>query len=134
MTREETVTLAQYVHALCPQQAIDRYTPIAWHDVLGHLEYEECRQAARAVAARQPFVAPSEIIREIADARSATMRQSQACRDGDCDGCRFSFCSHSCHPSAVGAIAGPPPAPRPSLGSRGGDPRQITSGDLPGRQ
>lgn len=122
MTPKETGMLLAYVTGACPQQAINELTPRAWHDILGHLEYEECRQAARSVAARQPFVSPSEIIREVADRRCAEMAQSEACRGGDCGGCRRSWCSHSCHPKAVAAIAGPPPAPRPIQQERGGEP------------
>jgi hypothetical protein len=69
MTPRETVILTRYVKALCPQQAIDEYTPNAWHDLLGDLSAVECRAAAIAVARRQPFVAPSEIIAECGRAR-----------------------------------------------------------------
>lgn len=134
MTRDEMVNLTQYISVLCPAQKLEKLTPLAWHDVLGHLEFSECRQAAAQIAARQPFIAPSEIIREIADSRCAMMRQSNACRDGDCEACRVSWCAHSCHPGAVDAIAGPPPTPRPTRPQlRGGQPRQLGTGDLPGR-
>lgn len=123
MTPKETGMLLAYVTGACPQQAINELTPRAWHDLLGHLEYEECRQAARMVAARQPFVSPSEIIQEIADQRCAGMAQSAACRGGDCRGCRIGWCSHSCHPKAVAAIAGPPVlAPARQAVERGGEP------------
>lgn len=65
MTHEETVLLTRYVKACCPQQAIDKYTPVAWHDLLGHLGIDDCRAAVAAVASRQPFVAPAEIIAEV---------------------------------------------------------------------
>ena len=58
MTHAETVLLTRYVKACCPQQAIDEYTPDAWHDLLGDLALADCRAAAAAVAKRQPFVAP----------------------------------------------------------------------------
>lgn len=122
MTPKETGLLLAYVTGACPQQAINELTPRAWHDILGHLDYEECRQAARAVAARQPFVAPSEIIREIADRRCAELPQSEACRGGDCNGCRRTWCSHSCHPKAVAAIAGPEPASPPKPVRDSGEP------------
>jgi len=134
MTRDEMVNLTRYIGVLCPTQKLDKLTPLAWHDVLGHLEFEECRRAAALIAGRQPFIAPSEIIREIADSRCAMMRQSNACRDGDCGNCRVSWCAHSCHPDVVDAIAGPPVPPGPSLRQlRGGQPRQLGMGDLPGR-
>lgn len=65
MTREETVLLCRYVRACCPQQAIDQYTPDAWYDLLGDLRLDDCRQAVKAVAQRQPFVAPAEIRAEV---------------------------------------------------------------------
>lgn len=133
MTREETVTLTQYIHALCPQQAVDKFTPIAWHDVLGHLDFAECRAAAVAVAGRQPFVAPAEIIREIADRRSVDQPHTEACRQGRHRDCVFTWCRCTCHPAAIDKLAGPPAPPAPALtaGARGGEPRQITMPDFP---
>jgi hypothetical protein len=127
MTPRETGILLAYVTGACPQQKMNDLTPDAWHDILGHLGYEECRQAARAVAARQAFVAPSEIIREIADKRCAEMPHSNACRGGDCRGCQRSWCCCSCHPRAVAAIAGPPAAPARPAVERGGEP--VALGD-----
>ena len=65
MTPEETLVLARYVKACCPQQAMDTYTPEAWHDLLDDLTLADCREAVREVAKRQPFVAPSEIRAEV---------------------------------------------------------------------
>jgi hypothetical protein len=65
MNPNETVILARYVKALCPQQKFDEYTPDAWHDVLADYALADARPAAAAVARRQPFVSPSEIIDEI---------------------------------------------------------------------
>lgn len=70
MTPDETVILARYVRALCPQQKFDEYTPDAWHDILGDYQLADARQAAASVARRQPFVAPAEIAHEIAKIRS----------------------------------------------------------------
>ena len=74
MTPKETVLLAAYVKACCPQQAMGEYTPDAWHDLLGDLSLADCRAAVVAVAKRQPFVAPAEIraeVRKIRDDRLA---------------------------------------------------------------
>jgi hypothetical protein len=71
MTPREAVLLTRYVKACCPQQSIDEYTPDAWHDLLGDLSLDECRQAAAAVAKRQPFVAPAEIRAEVRAVREA---------------------------------------------------------------
>lgn len=65
MTPNETVVLARYVRALCPQQKFDEYTPDAWHDVLGDYPLEAARRAAATVAKRQPFISPAEIIEVI---------------------------------------------------------------------
>ena len=74
MTPTETVLLTEYVRACCPQQAIGEYTPDAWHDLLGDLRLDDCQEAVKAVARRQPFVAPAEIraeVRKIRDDRLA---------------------------------------------------------------
>lgn len=71
MTPDETVILARYVRALCPQQKFDEFTPDAWHDVLGDYQLADARQAAARVAKRQPFVAPSEIVGEIGKIRGS---------------------------------------------------------------
>lgn len=65
MNRQEAVALTRYVKACCPRQAIDEYTPDAWHDLLGDLDLDACRQAVTRVARRQPFVAPAEIRAEV---------------------------------------------------------------------
>jgi hypothetical protein len=75
MTPDETVVLARYVRALCPQQKFDEFTPDAWHDVLGPYRLADARRAAAVVAGRQPFVSPAEIIVEIRQRR----------RDADAD-------------------------------------------------
>ena len=69
MTPDETVVLARYVRALCPQQKFDEYTPDAWHDVLADYALADARAAAASVARKQPFVSPAEIINEIRKTR-----------------------------------------------------------------
>ncbi|MET9957392.1 hypothetical protein ABZ135_38355 [Streptomyces sp. NPDC006339] len=71
MTPDETVILARYVRALCPQQKFDEYTPDAWHDVLSDFTLDEARTAAAAVARQQAFVAPGEIATEVRKNRRA---------------------------------------------------------------
>lgn len=77
MTPDETVMLARYVRALCPQQKFDEYTPDAWHDVLGDYALLECRSAAAEMAGRQPFVSPAEIIGVIRRRRTDNARDIQ---------------------------------------------------------
>lgn len=74
MTPDETVILTRYLRALCPQQRFDEYTPDAWHDVLSPYDLGDARQAAAAVAGRQPFVSPAEIIAEVRRARAGRIR------------------------------------------------------------
>lgn len=109
MTPTETVMLCRLVKALCPQQAIDSYTPDAWHEVIGHLDLDECKRAVISAARRKPFIAPAEIISEIAAVRSADKPHSNACRDGNHGDCRVSWCSCTCHPAAVAAGTSPKP-------------------------
>ncbi|WP_431999284.1 zinc finger domain-containing protein [Streptomyces sioyaensis] len=77
MTPDQTVVLARYVRALCPQQRFDEYTPDAWHDVLGAYPLDEARAAAAHCASVRPFVSPSEIIAAIRQARSDRDRDLQ---------------------------------------------------------
>jgi hypothetical protein len=70
VTEEEAVALARYVHALCPQQRFDEYTPDVWGDVLADYEFADCKQAAIEIARRQPWIAPAEIIAEVKRART----------------------------------------------------------------
>lgn len=77
MTPDQTVVLARYVRALCPQQKFDEYTADAWHDVLGEYDLDDARAAAARVAKTQPFVSPSEIIDAIKETRAANARDIQ---------------------------------------------------------
>lgn len=75
MNATEAVRLCRYVKAACPQQAIDEWTPQAWADLLTDVRYEDAQQAVRALAQRQPFIAPSEVITEVK--RIRTQRADQ---------------------------------------------------------
>jgi hypothetical protein len=135
VTREECVNLTRYVGEICPQQKIGNLTGLAWHDVIGHLDFAEAKKAAAAISARQPFVAPSEIIAEVAAARSVYRPHSNACRAKDHGDCRVTWCSCTCHPDAVAALTSQE-APRPALSKaqRDSGPRQLGMGDLPVRR
>lgn len=76
MTPQETVILARYVRALCPQQKFDEFTADAWHDVLGDLALADCRVAAVEVAKQQPFVAPAEIRAQVRAVRDERLRRN----------------------------------------------------------
>ncbi|MFG3228156.1 hypothetical protein ACGF07_25690 [Kitasatospora sp. NPDC048194] len=73
MNPTETVILARYVRALCPQQKFDEYTPDAWYDLLGDYDLQDCKAAAVEIARRQPWVAPAEIITEVKRARTGRL-------------------------------------------------------------
>jgi hypothetical protein len=77
MNREQAIVLCRYVKACCPQQAIDEYTPDAWHDLIGDLRFEDCREAVKAIAGRQPFVAPSEIRDQVKKIREKRLHDFQ---------------------------------------------------------
>jgi hypothetical protein len=62
MTPTETVKLVEFVHALCPHQAIDRKTPIAWHAVLRELEFSAAQAAVIALKHSQKFIDVADIV------------------------------------------------------------------------
>lgn len=65
MTPLEAAALCRFTKALCPQQAIDEYTPDAWHTVLGDLRFEDAKEGVAAAARKSPFVSPAEIRAEV---------------------------------------------------------------------
>jgi hypothetical protein len=70
MTAAEAVMLCRFAKACCPQQAIDEYTPDAWHELLSDLRFEDCKAAVVDVVRDQPFVSPAEIRARIAKVRA----------------------------------------------------------------
>lgn len=112
MTRDEMTDLIEFITYALPQQKIGKMTTVAWYEMIGHLEFEEAHKAVIAVGRRQPFVAPSEIIAEVAAARSAAQPHSNACRGADHKDCRATWCLCACHPQAVAKLTAPD-APRP---------------------
>lgn len=109
MTLEEVGMLLGYVAGACPSQKMNDLTGDAWLDILGHLGYDECRAAARVVGAKQPYIAPSDIIAAVAAVRSPEQPHSNACRGQDHRNCVMTWCMCACHPGAVQKLAGPPP-------------------------
>lgn len=69
MNADEMGLLVRSVKALCPAQKFDEFTPDAWLDVVGDLDYDEAYEAMRSLARKQPFIGPSDIVSEIADTR-----------------------------------------------------------------
>lgn len=77
MNREETVKLTRYIKAVCPQQAIDDFTPNAWHDLLGDVAYPDALAAVQIITGRKPFVAPAEIRDEVRRIRTSRLEGFQ---------------------------------------------------------
>ena len=61
MTPTEALALCRLAKAACPQQAVDEFTPDAWHLLLEDLRFDDAKDALIEVCKRQPFVAPAEI-------------------------------------------------------------------------
>lgn len=83
MTPTEAVEIAAYVAALCPAQKFSEFTADTWGDVLAEYDRDEARAAVVAVAKRQPFIAPAEIIAEIRTVRAARIAAANLVYDGD---------------------------------------------------
>lgn len=64
MTPEEMVDLTEFIAIACPQQKINRMTPVVWFEIIGHLDFDAARNAVIAVKHSQAFVDTSDIIRE----------------------------------------------------------------------
>jgi len=81
---EDVARLCRYVQALSPAQRWTEYTPDAWADVLRpvHASYDEAKAATAAVARRQPYIAPADIIAEIRAARDTEARPPPCIRCG----------------------------------------------------
>lgn len=83
MTEEEAVQIAEYVQAACPAQKFGEYTPDVWGEILAPYDVHEARAAVIAVARRQPFVAPAEIVTEIRERRAERIELANIVYDGD---------------------------------------------------
>ena len=83
MTEEEAVQIAEYVQAACPAQKFGEYTPDVWGEILAPYDVDEARAAVIAVARRQPFVSPAEIVTEIRERRAERIEQANIVIDGD---------------------------------------------------
>jgi hypothetical protein len=82
VTPQEAIVIAKYVAALCPQQRFNEHTPDVWGDVLAPYDPDDARDAVLAVAARQPFVSPAEIITEIKARRAERIALANPVYDG----------------------------------------------------
>ena len=83
MTEEEAVQIAEYVAAACPVQKFGEYTPDVWGEILAPYAVDEARAAVIAVARRQPFVSPAEIVTEIKARRAERIELANVVYDGN---------------------------------------------------
>lgn len=73
-TPTEAVTLCRLAKAMCPQQAVDDFTPDAWHMLLDDIRFEDAKAALVELCKIQPFVAPAEIRTRVRKIRSDRVR------------------------------------------------------------
>ncbi|MFE3371222.1 hypothetical protein ACFXOK_16670 [Streptomyces sp. NPDC059173] len=85
MTPEEAILIAKYVASVCPQQRFNEHTPDVWGDILAPYTVNDARAAVIAVAARQAFVAPAEIVTEIKARREERIELAHVVYDGNPD-------------------------------------------------
>ena len=71
MNQTEAIMLCRLVKAVCPSQALDQYTPDAWHLILGHIDYSDAKAAVARLAAldlepgRSRYIEPGHIIAQV---------------------------------------------------------------------
>jgi hypothetical protein len=83
VTEDEAVQIAEYVAAACPAQKFGEYTPDVWGEILAPYAVDEARAAVIAVARRQPFVSPAEIVTEIRERRAERIALANLVYDGN---------------------------------------------------
>ncbi|MFJ2292140.1 hypothetical protein ACIOG7_10565 [Streptomyces sp. NPDC087894] len=83
MNSQEAILIAKYVASVCPQQRFNEHTPDVWGDILAPYTVDDARAAVIAVAARQPFVAPAEIVTEIKARRAERIELAHVVYDGN---------------------------------------------------
>lgn len=77
MTPEQTLALCRYVKAVCPQQAIDQYTPLAWQDFLGHHDYDTAKAAVQMLVNEgKAFIQIAELVAGIKRIRSKRIAEA----------------------------------------------------------
>lgn len=75
MTELELAKLLRFVHALCPAQKFDEYTPDAWELVLGDVPFDDARDALKTLGQKLRFIAPSDIAQEVRRVRNVRAAQ-----------------------------------------------------------
>jgi len=75
MNEIELAKLLRFVHALCPAQKFDEYTPDAWELVLGDIPFDDARAALKTLGQQLRFIAPSDIAQEVRRVRNVRAAQ-----------------------------------------------------------
>lgn len=70
MNHDESARLCRVIAGLAPAQAFDETTPALWQGVLADVRLVDAMEAVKAIARRQPFVAPADVIAEVRSIRS----------------------------------------------------------------
>ncbi|WP_405676858.1 hypothetical protein OG292_19660 [Streptomyces sp. NBC_01511] len=83
MNQDEAIMLLEYVSAACPAQKVGEFTPDVWGELLAPYNLTDARAAVLAVARRQPFVSPAEIITEIKERREERIALANPVYEGD---------------------------------------------------
>jgi hypothetical protein len=83
VTQDDAILLLEYVSAACPAQRIGEYTPDVWGELLAPYDLDDARRAVMAVASRQPFISPAEIITEIRERRAERIELAHVVYDGN---------------------------------------------------
>lgn len=116
MNAEETIKLARFVRAACPQQKFDEYTADAWLMLLADVEYRDAMTAAQTLAKRQPFVSPAEVIGEVKRIRGDRLRaHGNAEPDADGDDVLGYKAAIRAYRKAIADGRDVQPPPRPSI-------------------
>lgn len=64
MNAQETARLCRLIAALSPAQKMDDETPAVWSVILADVTLSDAMEAVKVIAARQPWIAPADIVAE----------------------------------------------------------------------
>lgn len=74
MNNLETVELCNILAQVVPAQKFDEMTPLLWQPLLAGVREVDARNAVKALAKRQPFIGPHDIITEVTAMRSERVK------------------------------------------------------------
>ena len=75
MNEEEIAKLIRFVHALCPAQKMDEFTPDAWELILDDIAFDDAKAALKTLGRQLRFIAPSDIAQEVRRVRNLRAAQ-----------------------------------------------------------